>query len=401
MTWDDAAVSPRSRSRWALLAGAAVLVVAVAFLAGGQGEATQARDPEVLEVTTAEPEDLPLPEAPGEPRDEATAVPRPTPSETVSPTASPSPAPTPLVGGAGPISVFTAVAEYGASSLDLSVQRIDPATGITMAAEVSFEDRFSSVLAALGDGLVVMEGGNAVRYSTDLRRGEVLSPADGMFGVPSGARVWLLDGQPFGGELAAYSVTASGAPGPGVSLPGFARPVGAIEQGLVVQAGPEIVLIRPDGTVGSLASGEAIATGDEAVALLRCPEALQCRVVVVDGAGADVTDVPAPAELPEPSFDLASATLSPDGSRLAFGGVFGAGGLFVLDLTSGELASAPATPARPPSSVAWTPDGSAVVADNSAGLPMYWDVGSDETVPLAPLDGNGQIFDIMILETGG
>ena len=400
----------QGRSRWPLLAGAAVLVVAVALLAGGGGETTQARDPEVLEVATAQAQDVPLPRAPGQPTPEeptpelptddvAAGTPEPTPATTVAP--SPTPTPTPLVPEAGPISVFIATVEYGSGTPELGIERIDPTTGRTAAADVRFRSRLSpSVLAVLGDGLATIDSGNAVRYSADLERGEVLSSADGLLGAPSGSRVWLLDAEPIGDALAAYSIAASGERGPAVSLPSFARPAGAIEQGLVVQTGPDVVLIRPDGTLATLGPGEAIAVGTDEVGLLRCPAALECRVVVIDGTGAVVADVAAPSELPAPDDRGAGAVLSPDGRRLAFGDVYGAVGLAVLDLTSGEVTKVPTRRGPWPSALAWTPDGSALVTANSAGLPMYWELGSDEPVALAPLEGNTQILDIMILETG-
>lgn len=392
--WDDAP-QPRSVLRpWALaLIGVGVVIAAAALASGTSRTEREPRSAEVLEVTTAHPTALPLPEVVN--ADGAASEGGRTPT----PAATPIVTPTPIVPGAGRVSVFATIADFGPGGPDLSIRRVEPATGRVVDAPLAFEESVLDTFVPFGDGLAVVTDGEAVTVSMDLEPGASLGPAEAVAAPSRGDHVWLLSGDRLDASpsLGVRAVDTDRHEAPVTELANYARVVGATQDGLVVQRGQEVALLEPAGAIRPLSTaGSAIAVSDEGVALLTCEGGRNCSVVVVGTDGEPLHTATAPPGIPDPALPYAPAALSPDNQRLAFGDTFDGGSLSVLDVADGTMIDAAVPALDSPPAVAWTPDGRALVATVGGGL-AWWTVGTGAVVSLT--SPPGRIFGLVVRET--
>jgi hypothetical protein len=414
VSWDAAETRgerPRAPRRWLLvLVGLAVIAVA-ALAAGTGGEATESRDPEVLDIATGDPEDLELPDAPGagDTLETESAGPEPELSETEPP---PSPgidgtaAPEPglIVPGADNLAIVSLGEPGSPTTGGIELQRVDLATGLRSRASLTNAGFLGlwPQIAPLGDDLVVVVDGRAVRYDAALQPGEVLAEeARGVLAVPGQEQFWIIGGEPpFNTAGSTRLVSADGEVLLSVRLPGHVLPVAATERGMLLEAGGGVSVLEPDGDITSFASGELLAAVGDYVATIECSQGVACDIVVRDGSGETVRSRAVPEALVEMKPFLRQATsLSPDGRLLAYPAQthpvrFEMRVLHIedgapLDIPSGLAA----TPYR---LVEWAPVGRRLLLiPDTGGPPRWWDLDTDE---ITSLTGSGEIYSAEIVQ---
>lgn len=408
MSWDNAGERPRSGRRPLLLLAGLALVLLAAW-AAGSGEATERRDPEVLDVRTAQPEDLELPAAPGagtsvdtetEPPDEPTSREMPPTDGAVASEAG-------LIVPGGDALAIVSLGDRGSSSSGgIELQRLDLATGRRRTAPVTSTGLVGlwPQIAPIGDDFVVVVGGRVVSYDEALREGATLAEqAGGVLGAPGAEGVWVIGNEPPSTTAGTTRlVNADGAVMLTVHLPGHVRPAAATERGLVLEAGGVVSVLESDGNIVSFANGDLLAVSDRYVATIECVDGINCGVVVRDIAGEVFHSHPVPETLLDVQHFLPQAmSLSPDGSLLAYpaqGPQQGGFDLSIFNVAEGAPVDVPEglldSPYR---QVEWAPVGRRLLVLADPAVPRWWDLDTDE---ITSLTGSGNLFSAEIIQDG-
>jgi hypothetical protein len=195
-----------------------------------------------------------------------------------------------------------------------------------------------------------LEAGPAGRGSVSLGLAQNLVASD----HPD--RVWLIEGDPFGRTpltLTEVDLTGRVLAGP-IELPSDARPVAAVDGGLIVNSVDGIFHIGRDGASRRVAPGVAFGAHGTAVVHRACDEQLRCAVHVTDVVTGGTRVVPGTEDTVGNTFNTA---LRPDGAVLAAFGTSGRRDLVVIDLADGTVLHRSENALRDGSGLTWSPDG--------------------------------------------
>lgn len=407
MTWDDVPQKAQPRGKFWVIAAMAVVAVAAFLLGSGtSGVATDARDPEVLAIKTADTDDVELPPAPGGGAEVNPSEPNPgdSPVADSSESVDIRKDDAPVIPDADGVTLAVLVGALNGSGTSASVglDVIDLGSGTRWTRDVSAPSfgffGFSDQIARRGEELLIATPEGLLGVNADLSASILLSqPTAAFYPRPDGRGGWvhLVDMDSGRPEIGRIGYLASdNSLSSQFKLPAFGRPHAATNGGLLVTAGESLVLVAPSGDSRTLTQGAYLASVGDLVAVLQCSDGLDCDFVVLNIDGDELSRFPADGRFTPNQF-LPTASLSPDGTMLAFMELTNFGqNLYMVSTKDGTPIQLPQEVVAVETVPKWTADSNAV-AIVSGGELFWWEIGRQNVQPIAV---RGDIAGVLVMD---